>query len=82
MFYVYILKSEKFDKFYIGYTSNLEDRINRHKHGRSKYTSSILPVDLIYFETFETKSLALKREKEIKRYKSHKYIQKLIERPY
>ena len=78
MFYTYILKSLKTKGYYIGSTGNLEDRLKRHMQGRSKYTKLILPVELVYFETFESRSDAFKREKEIKSYKSKLYIEKLI----
>ena len=53
---------------YTGYTVNLERRLNQHNAGRgSKYTRSRRPVELAYYETFETRSLALKREIEIKK---------------
>ena len=78
MFYTYILKSLKTKGYYIGSTGNLEDRLKRHMQGRSKYTKLIVPVELVYFETFESRSDAFKREKEIKSYKSKLYIEKLI----
>lgn len=66
MFFVYILEC-KDGSFYTGYTNNLNNRIKIHnaKLG-AKYTRSRVPVKLVYFEYFETKSEALKREIEIK----------------
>lgn len=64
--YVYILKC-KDDSFYTGWTINLDKRIQAHNAGKaSKYTRARLPVQLIYFETFENKIFAQKREYEIK----------------
>lgn len=64
--YVYILKC-KDDTFYTGWTVNLDKRIQTHNAGKaSKYTRARLPVQLIYFETFENKIFAQKREYEIK----------------
>lgn len=64
--YVYIL--ECYDgKFYTGYTSNLEQRIQQHKNGLSTYTKSRLPIKLVHFERFKDKKVALKREKTIKK---------------
>lgn len=64
--YVYILKC-KDDTFYTGWTVNLDKRIQAHNAGKaSKYTRARLPVQLIYFETFENKIFAQKREYEIK----------------
>ncbi|MBP1743156.1 MAG: hypothetical protein H6Q58_134 [Firmicutes bacterium] len=66
MNYVYIL--ECFDKsLYTGYTNNLEKRIMTHNSGKgAKYTRCRLPVKLVYYEEFETKSEAMKREYTIK----------------
>lgn len=64
--YVYILKC-KDDTLYTGWTINLDNRIQKHNDGKaSKYTRGRLPVQLIYFETFENKISAQKREYAIK----------------
>ena len=77
-YYVYILQSEKDQSYYIGYTSNLEKRLEYHNSGRQRYTKYRKPFKLIYFEEFETKSDALKRESQIKRYKGGEAFKKLI----
>ncbi len=79
LFYVYIIQSQKDDSFYIGSTGDLKDRVARHNAGRSRYTKTKLPWELVYYEEFRTKSEALKRENQIKRRKSKDYITKLIE---
>ncbi|MBU5317408.1 GIY-YIG nuclease family protein [Clostridium bornimense] len=72
MCYVYILKCSD-NTLYTGWTNNLEKRIATHNSGKgAKYTRNRLPVELAYFETFEDKSSALKREyaiKQLPRYK-------------
>ena len=78
MFYLYILQSEKSNKFYIGSTANLSDRISRHNGARSKATANGIPWKLVYSEKFNTRSEAMKREYEIKAWKSHKLITNLI----
>ena len=75
---MYILRSLGDGKFYVGMTSNLEDRLKRHIEGRSKYTSKHLPIELVYTEVFKTRKEALARERTIKQYKSRDYIEKLI----
>lgn len=66
MYFVYFLECR--DKsFYCGYTNNLEKRIETHNSGRgSKYVKKRRPVRLIYFEKFHNRSLAMKREYELK----------------
>ena len=78
MFYTYILYSVSKDKFYVGYTHNIELRLERHNSGNSRSTKAGIPWKLVHYEIFKTKSEAMKRESEIKRKKSRKYIEKLI----
>ena len=54
-------------------------RLLRHNGGRSKYTKAGLPWELVYAEYFLTRGEAVKREKAIKRRKSRKYIESLIQ---
>lgn len=66
MCYIYIVRCSD-DTLYTGWTTNIERRIKCHNSGKgAKYTRCRLPVELVYFETFEDKSTALKREYEIK----------------
>ncbi len=78
IFYTYILYSDKKDKFYVGYTSDIDKRLDKHNSGSSRSTKDGIPWKLVYFEEFETKSEAIKREIQIKRMKSRKYIESLI----
>ncbi len=67
MYFVYILKCSD-DSLYTGYTNNIEERIQTHNSGKgAKYTRGRLPVELQYYEEFEDKGKALKREHEIKK---------------
>lgn len=67
MNYVYILKCGD-DSLYTGWTNNLEKRFKDHCSGRgAKYTKGRVPLELVYYEEFEDKSGAMKREYEIKR---------------
>ena len=67
MFYVYIVECAD-NTLYCGYTNDLNSRINEHNLGKNgaKYTKTRRPVKLVYFEKFETKSEAMKREYQIK----------------
>ena len=77
-FYVYILYSNRRDRYYVGSCDNLEKRIVDHNSGRSPYTKTGKPWVLKYHETHLNRSEARKRESEIKRKKSRKYIEYLI----
>ncbi len=77
-YYVYILQSMKDFSFYVGQCDDLDRRMSKHFDGLSKYTGSKRPWRLVYFEKVKTRSIALKREKEIKLKKSRLYIESLI----
>jgi len=62
MFYTYILYSKSARKHYYGHTNNLDKRLNEHNSGLSKFTKKYSPWELIYFETFQNRSEAMKRE--------------------
>ena len=67
MCYVYILKCSD-NTLYTGWTNNLHKRVETHLKGKgAKYTRCRLPVELVYFETYEDKISAQKREYRIKR---------------
>ncbi|MBU1038995.1 GIY-YIG nuclease family protein [Patescibacteria group bacterium] len=68
MYYVYVLKSQKTDRYYIGSTGNLEDRLIRHNSSRSKLTKKEAPWKLVYSELYSSRKEAVKREKQIKSY--------------
>ena len=78
MWSTYILYSEKIDRYYVGYTDDLQIRLTRHNSGWGKYTKRGIPWKLVYHETFITKSEAIARESKIKKKKSRKYIKYLI----
>ena len=78
MYFTYIIYSKSKDKYYVGYTHDLKLRLNRHNSGWSKSTKSGIPWKLVYFEDYNEKNEAIKRENEIKRKKSRKYIEELI----
>lgn len=78
MNYVYILECA--DKsLYTGWTNNLEKRVKTHGDGNGgKYTRARLPVKLVYFEEYDNKISAQKREYEIKQMRRNEKL-KLIE---
>ena len=76
---VYILFSEARGQYYIGSTGDfLDQRIRRHNTNHKGFTGSVNDWSLKYSEACSTKAEALKREKEIKGWKSKKMIEKLI----
>lgn len=67
MNYTYVLRCAD-GSLYCGWTNHLEERVKAHNEGKgAKYTRGRGPVELVYYEEFETKSEAMRREWEIKK---------------
>jgi len=71
MHYVYILQSEKLNRYYIGYTANITTRLEFHENSEArKFTYNADDWDLVFSLECETKTQALAIEKHIKMMKS------------
>ncbi len=67
-YYVYILKCSD-NTLYVGYTQNLKNRLFWHRSGfASQYTSTRLPIKLVFTEKHPNETAALERENQIKRW--------------
>lgn len=62
MYNIYILKSNKDGKTYVGYTNNLVERLKKHNAGQVKSTKFRQPLELIFSEEFKTSAEARQRE--------------------
>jgi len=62
MYYVYLLKWNRNNKFYIGYTENLKRRLNQHRKESN--------FNLIYYEAYQSEEIARRRERRLKYYGS------------
>jgi len=81
MFWTYIIYAEKFDKYYIGFTGDLQGRLTAHNHPKNKgYTKRFQPWILVYSRTFEKKEDAMDHEKYLKSLKSKMAIQDLLKK--
>ena len=76
VYFGYILQSLKDGSYYVG--SDLDERINRHNGGRSKYTKAKKPWELVFREKHPDRSSAMKREAKIKGRKSSQFIESLV----
>jgi putative endonuclease len=74
----YILYSEKWNQYYVGSTQDLTVRLEQHNSGKNTSTRGGAPWLVKYEEHFSDISLARRRELEIKKKKSRKYIEWLI----
>ncbi len=80
MHYVYVLKSKKDDKLYIGCTADLKRRLLEHNAKLSKATSYRTPLQLVYYEAYFSSKDAKTREKRLKRFSgSYTHLKRRIE---
>jgi putative endonuclease len=76
--FVYIIQSQKDYKYYIGSTSDIENRLIYHNSGKQRSTRSRIPFKLVYSEMYNNKSEALRRERYIKLLKGGEAFKRLI----
>ena len=80
-FYVYLLSSQKFNRFYLGQTQKLKERIKEHNSGKVRSTKYYLPWKLIGYEVYGTRQEARKRENYLKSLKNKEYLLKVVKKP-
>ncbi|MCX7546506.1 GIY-YIG nuclease family protein [Xanthomarina sp. F1114] len=66
MYFIYILYSDSFDRYYVGMSHNVLERLRAHNRGKTKSTKAFIPWGIVHTEEFETRVLARKREKYLK----------------
>jgi putative endonuclease len=76
---VYILQSERTQRFYIGCAEQPLARLPEHQRGQTTSTRGRGPWALVYQEHFATLSEARRRERQLKNWKSHRSIQELLD---
>jgi len=78
MYYTYVLKSQKDKRLYIGYSSDLRNRLNKHSNGEVKSTKHRRPLELIFYEAFKNKKDAQRREKYFKTDKGKSSLRQIL----
>ena len=78
MYYVYILKSEKTGKMYVGSSEDLRKRISEHNMGKVISTKPFRPWKIIYYEAFTSKNDARREELFLKTGKGRERIKWLL----
>ena len=78
-YYTYVLKSDKGDKLYTGYTNDLRKRLLEHNNGKSKYTKGKGPFVVIYYEACLSKEKALQRELYLKSGMGKRYLKNRLD---
>ncbi len=77
MYCVYIIENQE-GSHYVGYSSDLRERIKGHNSSKSKWTRKKGPWHLVYKEEFQTKQEAFLRERKINKFKGGEAFKKLI----
>ena len=78
-YYTYAIYSERFNKIYIGFTANIEERLFDHNfRARKGYTVKFRPWKLIHVEEFDSKKQAMGREKQLKSAKGRLFIWEIV----
>ena len=80
MYYTYVLRSTKDRKLYTGFTNDLRKRFKEHNEGKSRYTKSRGPFELIYYEACHNRDDARSRELYLKSGMGKRYIKARLKR--
>ncbi|QQS18079.1 GIY-YIG nuclease family protein [Candidatus Saccharibacteria bacterium] len=80
MFYVYIIQSVHFSRYYVGHSDDLNRRLHQHNSGYTRSTKPYLPWKIVYTEICLTKQEAYRREMQIKSYKGGRAFKSLVNR--
>ena len=78
MHYVYVLRSERNGRFYVGFARDVQRRLEEHNRGKVKSTRYLRPWEVLYSEECGSEDEARRREREIKASKSRRYVESLI----
>jgi putative endonuclease len=78
MFFVYVLRSEKTGRLYVGHTADLQQRLGQHNNGITKSTKNRGPWKLIHHEEFGTRSEAAQRERFLKTGQGREQLKELL----
>ena len=74
MYCVYVLYSVKIDKFYVGYTKDIDKRLKHHNLGLNRWSRRGIPWKLVYLERYNIKKEAIRRERFLKTGKGREFV--------
>ena len=76
VYYVYVLRSINFNRQYVGFTSNIKNRLTQHNTGKTKSTKPYKPWKILMYEEYDSKEDAIAREKYLKSGVGREFINK------
>ena len=77
MYFVYVLRNPE-GRLYIGFTADLERRLQQHQEGKAGWTRGRGPWELVLSETFANRTEAMRRERSLKRGKANQELRKQL----
>lgn len=78
MFFAYVLQSRVDGSFYKGHCEDLKKRIHQHNSGVTLSIKNKIPFEIAYFEEFDSRNKAIKREKYFKSAAGRKFLKSKI----
>lgn len=78
MYYVYALKSKKYNRIYIGFSKQIKKRLHKHKQGNVYSTKRMGELELVFYEAMISKKDALRREKYLKTTKGKRALKIML----
>jgi putative endonuclease len=78
VYYVYILKSLKDEKMYVGRSNDLKSRVKNHEQGKVKSTKNRRPLELVFYEAYKSKDDAVRREAYLKSSKGKSSLKMIL----
>ena len=78
MYFLYILKSQKNNKFYIGSTNDLERRLKEHNSGKTKSLKYLRPLEIVFYKRFQNEIDARRMEIKLKKFKNRGIIEQIV----
>ena len=77
-YFTYVLHSKTHNRYYKGHCQDLRKRLYEHNSGQTRSTKPFMPWEIIYYEEFETRDLAIKREKYFKTAAGRRFLKQKI----
>jgi putative endonuclease len=75
----YVLYSASRNRYYIGHTADdIQERLRKHNSNHNGFTGKVADWEIVYKEIYYSKKEAFRREREVKKWKSRKLVEKLI----
>ncbi|RIJ47444.1 GIY-YIG nuclease family protein [Maribellus luteus] len=80
-YFAYVLYSQKYNRLYKGHCQDIQIRVNQHNTGQTQSTKPFIPWSLVYFEKFDTREEAIKREKYFKTASGRRFLKHKLRLP-